>query len=202
MKQLIAILAAVCFFAAAAPAHEYKNYIGVKGGYEWSKETYDSRSTIINNIPTYLDGGVVFSGKGITMGAFAGLYFNNRLRGEIAYHYKQLEDPESRGIFLNSGHSSYDVYQHTFLANMFFYPLNKMTVTPFIGAGAGGALTKIENSDIKGGFAYAFYIGADYDFYDEWTIDLTAAYTSTVRPYNDANNIHNFGISLGLRYNY
>ncbi|MDR1123281.1 MAG: outer membrane beta-barrel protein [Elusimicrobiota bacterium] len=197
MKKLTAVMAMLLCTAGGLMAFSGQ-YVSVKGAYEASKQEYSEGARSIN----------IFDAKGPALGLSYGAYFGESLRAEINYNYKDLKDTKTlanTGIPFDSG-STIKTAQHTFLANVFYYPFGRIIISPFVGAGAGYGIVKDKTYGLptKGNFAYAVYLGADYPLTEKFAIDLTASYNAILNPYDypGYKNINNFGGGLGLRYSF
>lgn len=156
-------------------------------------------------------GYTIFSGSGYNAGLEIGNNFSDRFRGGLSYSFiktsasSDLDVRDSYGIPISSSASVPEVHQHIILLNGFYYPLKKAKINPFAGAGAGwGFLNNTGDyyTDKNNNFAYALYLGVDYDITEKISLDITGNYTSILAPTSHTKDLYNFGGTLGVRYSF
>ncbi|WP_424244348.1 opacity protein-like surface antigen [Elusimicrobium posterum] len=211
MKKFIITSFILCFSLSAFA--EINPYISIRAGYEKTKEKASNDEWHISGdsgqwFSEAAGGGnlTIFDEGAITGNLAIGAKMNKYFRTEISYTYKKLHNMDidmrdGQGI-PNPGKEDMKITQQTILANLFLYPLNEMIINPFVGAGAGIGILGFKHFDTETNFAYALYIGADYTFAKHWSVEVMGTYNSILAPYSNANDIQNFGGSLGVRYNF
>ncbi len=201
MRRFIIAVFILCFSIPVFA--EINPYIAVRGGYEKSREKLGNATLedlgYYGNEPFAILDGYLFNDNALTASIAIGTEIN-KLRIEAAYSFKKIDDGIDSGLAVGTGYES--VKQHTIMANLFYYPLEKMIINPFVGGGAGVGIIKSWTFDTKVNFAYALYIGADYTFAKHFTLELMGTYNSIISPYSNAKDVQNFGGSLGVRYNF
>jgi outer membrane protein W len=200
MKKLITI--AAMLFSAAQLFALSNPYVAIKGGYENSRQKY-----VYDHI-----GGDMFKARGYIAGAGAGAYLSERLRVELSYAHKNLNDKiwcrdESKKPV--GGGCKGAIVQYGFFISAFYYLFQKTLITPFVGAGMGYGIVAgkgfYDYLPTKGNFAYVFYLGADYSMSNKLVVELAFNHNAILNPYDfpvKTTTIDNFGGLLGLRYSF
>ena len=197
--------------------------IGLNGDYDLQ---YEPNPANVNNgfqLQSHSIADTPFIGGGI------GYAWNNWLRFEATGEYRSKSRVYAFGSYPPGGLDTYEGYLKSwvFLANAFVDLGTWNCLTPFVGAGIGGAYTTLADfSDVNpnGGFgfgrnpsewnlAYAFYAGVSYDVSKSVKIDVTYRYinyggiTDTVDCNGGCNpdsfafkNLYSNDIMVGLRW--
>jgi opacity protein-like surface antigen len=209
------VIAAVCFTMLSLSAFAGVNpYVKGNIGYNYMNYKAD------------FDSVTIVRGSSLGLGGAIGNKFSDKFRAEFAYAFTEVDvekevtvyayDPsfDCRDEFGISGPNHYcaigkgisgsKIKQHLFMLNGFYYPLEEKAINPFIGAGMGwGFLKKVSfGSDSANNFAYALYVGADYNISPKLTLEISGNYTSMVSPISDTKDIYNFGANVGIRYSF
>jgi opacity protein-like surface antigen len=194
MKKLALLLCLFCLpLIASAGMSPY-----IKGNIGYNYMDFDAKG-----------GYTIFSGSGYNAGLEIGNNFSDKFRGGLSYSFiktsasSDLDARDSYGIPCSI--SVPEVQQHIILLNGFYYPLKKAKINPFVGAGAGwGFLNNTGDyyTDKNNNFAYALYLGVDYDITERISFDITGNYTSILAPISQTKDIYNLGGTLGIRYKF
>lgn len=144
---------------------------------------------------------------GVVLTAVAGYRFGNGLRGEGEFSYRRLTSDRlynSAGDFaVDSGIRSYAV-----MANLYYDFRNKTVITPYVGAGIGGAAVRFGTgrsdgsaywtSDNDLSFAYQGMAGFEFRIADHTSLDFVYHHFAIPRLHFDTLSAQFRGINLSL----
>ncbi len=166
-------------------------YIGLRGGMSYSNLNYNFNG----NKESMTD--FIFQGR-----AALGLEVCDKVRSEIEWSYLgKLSDSQNFGTGV--GTVDVEAKMQTLLWNTFMEFGSYKIVRPFIGVGAGIAMTDVERSGSlierkskdETRFAAQGSLGMTFDM-ERFAVDVAARYT-----YVDINSgLHNFGGDVGIRF--
>lgn len=166
-------------------------YIGLRGGMSYSNLNYKYNG----NKEAMTD--FIFQGR-----AAMGLELCDTVRSEIEWSYfGKLSDRENFGT--GAGSVDVEAKMQTLLWNSYMELGGYQMIRPFVGLGAGIAMTKVErhgslvprHSEDKTRFSAMGTLGMTFDM-DRFAVDVAARYT-----YVDINSgLHNFGGDIGIRF--
>ncbi len=200
MKKLALLVCLFCLpLVSSAGINPY-----IKGNIGYNYMNLDTKGNY------RIESSSLFKGNGYNLGLALGNQFSDRFRGEISYSFIKTNASSDFDVRDISGLLGTvlppKVKQQIILLNGFYYPVKKMRINPFIGAGAGwGFLSKATYIDIKAdgnNFAYALYLGVDYDITEKISLDITGNYTSILATSSYTKDLYNFGGTLGIRYSF
>ncbi len=165
-------------------------YVGLRGGMSYSNLNYKYNG----NKEAMTD--YIFQGR-----AALGLEVCDTVRSEIEWSYfGKLSDSERFG---NAGTVDVEAKMQTLLWNNYMEFGSYKIVRPFVGVGAGIAMTDVKRSGYliprrskdETRFAAMGTLGLTFDM-ERFAVDLAARYT-----YVDINSgLHNFGGDVGIRF--
>lgn len=178
------------------------------------------------NYEADFDNVTIVSGGNLGIGGAVGNKFSDKFRAELAYSFTEVDVEKEVAIYaydpnfdcrddlgipqnphycaIGKGISGSKIKQHLFMLNGFYYPLEEQPIKPFVGAGFGwGFLKKISfDGNSTNNFAYALYLGADYNITSKLVLEISGNYTSMLSPISNTKDVYNFGANVGIRYNF
>lgn len=173
-------------FQAAPPPTLGSFYIAVRGGLNFLED--NDFGVLGTTVETDYDVGYgLFGAIGYdtgdiwTLGKF-------RLEGEIGFRHNDVDSHNVGGVNVTGGAADGDVYQYSFMANLYHDFLPGATFRPYVGFGLGYAeadadgfaangVTVLNDSD--GDFAYQLMAGASWQFAPQWTLEAEYRYFAT-----------------------
>jgi OOP family OmpA-OmpF porin len=208
MKHLAA-LALIAVMALPGLAHAYPKqgwYSGIGAGVNFGQDTDVTLGGTTNTME--FDPGFALSGS-------VGFGFENQLRPEFEINYRRNTVDQNSGP--GSGAPNGFVDSVAFMGNLFYDFDTRSGLTPYIGAGVGGALVSADNAGIVNGtslneqpflLAYQGIAGLSFELSER--IDATADYRyfATMEPEwksvggatSDDTSYANHVFMIGLRY--
>jgi len=203
MKRILAILTIVATVGGNASAQDrvredglyYRVGIGATTVSDWAQDlTFNSGlggilpctgSCPVTPI-SLPNGNLVTNGEGFVAGAAIGFDYADGIRTELEYRYASSN---IEGVTQTAPAGALSVLAlppvgdragaHFIMANFFFDIYNDSPITPFIGAGVGGALVTNQYGDQDAAIAYQGRAGLSFAVGGGFSADLEYIYTRT-----------------------